>query len=431
MEGKNKEDNIYCNNCGNKINKDNSFCSNCGKKIESNDVNVTYEENKKDDSIKVTYEPKSEDYSVLKNHNERKNNINNRNTILPLVITSMVTIVICMFFVFIYCTFFISKGTNTTKLEKDVTVTDKGIADAVEKIYDAVVVVENYANGKLQSTGTGFVYKKEKDKAYILTNNHVVNDASEVYVILTDDSKVKVDFVNGDPYSDIAVLSMNASKAKEVATIGRSTELRVGDTTFAVGAPIDASTYSWTVTRGILSGKDRLVEVSSNNSMSNDYVIKVLQTDTAINSGNSGGPLCNSNGEVIGITNMKVAASTVEGMGFAIPIETAITYADKYISGEKDSRPYLGVSMYNVTSRYDSIAGVYIQSVESNGPAAKAGLRKGDVITKIGDVEVKSSAYLKYELYKHNVGDKITITYIRDNKDHKATVILGKYESNS
>lgn len=412
-----KKDITYCNNCGNELKKESIYCEKCGNKI-SNNIEVTVDESSNEDTLKVTYEPRKEDYSVLKAKKEK-----NSNDYLVPFITSLITIFICMILMFIYCNFFFEKGKNTTKVEKDVTVTDEGIADAVDKIYDAVVVVENYVKGSLYSTGTGFVYKKENDKAYILTNYHVIDSSSEVYVIFTDNTKIKVNIVGGDAYSDIAVLEVDASKIKEVATIGSSEELRVGDTTFAVGAPLDATTYSWTVTRGILSGKNRLVEISSASSSS---VMEVLQTDTAINSGNSGGPLCNSNGEVIGITNMKIASSSVEGMGFAIPIEVAISYADKYIDGEDITRPYLGISMYDVTNRYDSTSkGIYIESVESGSPADKAGLQKGDVIIEINNVKVESSAYLKYELYKHSPGDEITIKYNRDGKEYTTKVKLG------
>lgn len=424
MESKNSKEitSIYCKNCGNKLKEDSVFCEKCGNKITTNeDVDITVDEENNDAVLKVTYEPKKDDYSVL---NSKKTN--SHNIFFIPFITSLITIFICMLLVFIYCNFFWKQGTNTTKVEKDVTITDEGIAEAVDKIYDAVVVVENYVNNELYSTGTGFVYKKENNKAYILTNYHVIDNASEVYAILTDNTRVKVSIVGGDEYSDIAVLSMDATDTTVVSTIGSSEELRVGDTTFAVGAPLDASTYSWTVTRGILSGKNRLVEVSTSSS---NYVMEVLQTDAAINSGNSGGPLCNSNGEVIGITNMKIASSSVEGMGFAIPIETAISYADKYISGEDIKRPYLGISMYDANTRYNpSSTGIYIQSVENNSPAAKAGLQKGDIIIAIDDVKVESSAYLKYELYKHSVGDKVNITIIRDGKEKRTTVTL---ESNS
>ena len=217
-------------------------------------------------------------------------------------------------------------NSSVTKLEKNVTVTDTGIADAVEKVYDSVVIVATYQNGTMIASGTGFVYKTEKDKAYILTNNHVIESGDEVNVTFTDGKIKKTEIVGTDALSDIAVLKVSKKEIISVAQIGNSDALRVGDTSFAVGAPLD-SVYSWTVTRGIISGKDRMVEVKLSNN--GDYVMKVLQTDAAINSGNSGGPLCNANGEVVGITSLKLVAESVEGMGFAIPIETAISYDEK------------------------------------------------------------------------------------------------------
>ena len=327
--------------------------------------------------------------------------------------------------------------TNVTKVEKDVTVTDSGIADAVEKVYDAVVVVENYNNNRLISTGTGFVFKEDGEFGYIITNNHVIESANEVYITFTNGTREKVDIIGSDEYSDIAVLSVSADKIISVAPIGSSEEARIGDTTFAIGAPLNYEVYSWSVTRGILSGKDRLVEVSLSNSTSSDYVMKVLQTDTAINSGNSGGPLCNSNGEVIGITNMKLASSNIEGMGFAIPIETAIEYANTYIEGNTIDRPYLGIAMYNISDLRNSLFGistdltdgVYIYSVENDSPAAEAGLQKGDIIVAIDDNKVTNSAYLKYLLYEYNIGDEVEFTYYRNDREYKTTVKLTAKDS--
>lgn len=325
--------------------------------------------------------------------------------------------------------------TITTRLEKDVTVTDEGIADAVEKVYDAVVVVKTYKDGKVYASGTGFVYKTEGDTAYILTNTHVIASGDNIKVVFTNGNEEDVKVVGSDEYADIALLSIDKDKIVTVAEIGNSNDLRVGDTAFAVGAPLD-SVYSWSVTRGIVSGKDRLIEVAVGNSNAADWVMSVIQTDTAINSGNSGGPLANSNGEVIGITSLKLVSDGVEGMGFAIPIETAISYAEKFISGEEITQPYLGVSMLNIAEAYyykdfynyvknsDLEEGVLLAEIEKDSAADKAGLEVGDIVVGLNDDKVTSVAYLRYYLYKHNAGDTITIKYYRNNELKEANVKL-------
>lgn len=306
---------------------------------------------------------------------------------------------------------------ETTKTIKDVTITDTGIADAVEKVYDSVVTVKNYVRNQLYSTGSGFVFKIDNKYGYILTNYHVISGGNEVSVVFTNNKDEKVTIVGYDEYSDIAVLAVDKSLVLATAQIGSSKDMRVGDTTFAVGTPVDSSVYSWSVTRGILSGKDRLVQ-------SDNYVMSVLQTDTAINSGNSGGPLCNSNGEVIGITNMKLASSQIEGMGFAIPIEVAVKNAETIISGKKINRPYLGVSIYDSNSYFNNNSGVYVESVEKNSAADKAGIKSGDKILKVNDVEITNTSYFRYQLYKYDIGDKIKITIERNGNEKTLTVTL-------
>lgn len=340
------------------------------------------------------------------------------------LIYSLVTLVLCVILFGSFYQFYLKNLViETTKLVKDVTVTDSGIADAVEKVYDSVVVIENYVQNKLYSTGTGFVFKTNGDIAYILTNSHVINSANEVKVTFTNNKTVTAKVVGSDDYSDIAVLSVPKENIISVATTGSSKNIRVGDTTFTVGAPIDSSVYSWTVTRGILSGKERLVEVTTNNN--SNYVMEVLQTDAAINSGNSGGPLCSSNGEVIGITNMKLASSSIEGMGFAIPIDTAVKYAESIISGKAIIRPYLGISIYDSGNYFNSDkSGVYVEYVESGSPADKSGIKKDDKILKINDVEITSTSYFKYQLYKYEIGDKISITIERNGKEKVIKITL-------
>lgn len=310
------------------------------------------------------------------------------------------------------------KVTNVTRLEKEISITDEGIADAVDKIYDSVVIVKTYRNGKLYATGTGFVYKKENGIYYLLTNYHVIQDGEKVEIVFTDNTVASVNVQGGDKYSDIAVLTYRTDDILDIATMGSSVDMRVGDTVFAIGSPLDSNVYSWSVTRGVLSGKDREVEVSTNNTTANDWIMQVLQTDAAINSGNSGGPLCNSNGEVIGVNNMKLINDGVEGMGFAIPIEEAGAYADAIINGEDVSRPKLGVVLQETQS------GLTITSVEAGSSAAAVGLKVGDIITAIDKEKLYTLPSLKYKLYKYKVGETITVHYIRNGKSYTTKLKL-------
>ena len=360
-----------------------------------------------------------------------------KNTFLRNGIILIVTFLLGMLFLYgIFYLFPNVIGETITKVEKDVTVTDEGIADAVEKVYDAVVVVNTYINGEAYSSGTGFVYKTEDKTAYLLTNNHVIENADDVYVTFTDGTIVEAKVVGSDVYSDVAVLSVDKDYIISVAEIGSSEDARLGDTVFAIGAPLD-SAYSWSVTRGIVSGKDRLVQVElTSGNTKTPMIVNTIQTDAAINNGNSGGPLANSNGEVIGITSIKLASSTIEGMGFAIPIETAIDYAEELISGNEVERPYLGVYMLDVTSAYyyreyydiireaNVTSGVIVTDFEDNSPAAEAGLEVGDIITKVDGHDISSSAYLRYYLYKHKVGEKMNLTIIRNGRERDISVML-------
>ena len=205
---------------------------------------------------------------------------------------------------------------------------------------------------------------------------------------------------------------------------------------FTIGSPM-SSEFSGTVTRGILSGKNRMVEVSVGSSSSKDWIMNVMQTDAAINPGNSGGPLCNVSGEVIGINSMKIVQSEIEGIGFSIPIEDALLYANKIVKGEKIQRPFLGVQMADMsTSGYylakqgikidNSVtSGVIVISTTDNGPSNKAGLEKGDVIIGIGKYKVKSVAELRYYLYKYEPNDEVEIKVIRGKEQKTFKVKLG------
>ena len=242
--------------------------------------------------------------------------------------------------------------------------------------------------------------------------------------------------VGSDEYADIAVIKIDKKNIEKVAVIGSSEDAKVGDTVFTIGSPM-SSNYSGTVTRGILSGKNRMVEVSVSSS-SNDWIMNVMQTDAAINPGNSGGPLCNVSGEVIGINSMKIVQSEIEGIGFAIPIEDALDYANKIVKGIEIKRAYLGISMgdlstsgYNlrrsgITIDSSITSGVVVFDVASGGPSDKAGIQKGDVIVKIGETDIKNVAELRYYLYKNNPNDKVEITAIRGTTSKTFKVTLGE-----
>ncbi len=327
--------------------------------------------------------------------------------------------------------------------EKEVTVTDKGISDAVSKLYDASVIVEvGTSENKLSGWGSGFVYKTDDKYGYIFTNHHVVDGAKSIKIILSNETEVTGELVGSDEYADVAVVKIPKDKVIAVAEIGKSEDVLVGDTIFAIGTPVSLE-YSFTVTRGILSGKNRMVEMSSSAKKSyygqsgDSWYMNLLQIDASINSGNSGGPLANSNGEVIGITNSKLSSSSlsgasIENMGFAIPIEDALSVAEYLENNGKVTRPVLGVTMtsvegaeYNGVKISDSItSGAVITDVSSGSTADAAKLKKGDVIIKLDDYRIKDYKYLKYYLYRYRVGDKVKITYIRDGKEKTVEVTL-------
>ena len=321
-----------------------------------------------------------------------------------------------------------------------VVVDESGISEAVEKVYDGVLMVRNYQNNEVASTGTGFVYKIDGDYAYVMTNQHVVDGADRVTLITSNDEEIDGEVLGGDSYVDIAVIRTKKTDGLIALQLGNSENAKLGDLVFTIGNPLGYE-YRGSVATGHLAGKDRLVSVSTDNStVGSDWVMKVLQTDAAINPGNSGGPLMNANGEVIGVISMKLVQTEVEGMGFAIPIEYINSKIETLEKGEKIEWPLLGVSMINVSDaknsyRYnfdipkDIDSGVVVAGIESGSGAASSDLKEGDIITKIDGVEVEDSAYLRYELYKHSVCDIIEITYIRDGKEHTTKVVLSKSNS--
>lgn len=329
---------------------------------------------------------------------------------------------------------------TTKKTISETKVSEEAMEDAIDKIYDSVLCIEVLnTDGSVLSSGTGFVYATDDNYGYILTNAHVVSKGENVKGVMTNNTNVDLTILGMDTYTDLAVLRMNKKEVIQVASIGKSENMKVGNTVFTVGSPL-GSTYAGTITKGILSGKDRLVETntSSSNMISTEsYIVKVLQTDAAISPGNSGGPLVNLAGDVIGITSLKLVDEQVEGMGFAIPIEDAIRYVDVLEKGEVIKRPLIGVQVLDLTNKYllyryginvDSSVkqGIILVKVNDGYPASGAGLKDGDIITKINGEDVATVSEFKYELYKYEIGETVEVTYYRAGKENKVKIKLDK-----
>ena len=337
--------------------------------------------------------------------------------------------------VFIACFLFIQLNPMIgNKNHQRTTIYEKNsLAKSLDKIYNAVVVVEGYANDTKNNTGSGFIYKTDDKYGYIFTNEHVLSGSDTIKVTLYDDKVVDAKLLGKDEYLDLAILQIKKKEVPLVATIGSSEKVELGDTIFTVGTPIGYE-YRGSVTSGVISGKDRMVSMSLNSGKDDDWVMKVLQIDASINPGNSGGPLLNINGEVIGIVSLKLVDDDIEGMGFAIPIEFAMKYTDALENGEEIKWPVIGIEMANIEdsaklTRYhietgNQKEGVVITSVQDHSAAKKAGLQVGDIIVKIGKEPIKDIAHLRYELYQYKKADTFEITYIRNGKEQKTQMTI-------
>lgn len=353
--------------------------------------------------------------------------MNTKKTILICFIFFVITVVTSVVAVILYVKFYPLESKIITETINRNEVVESAISDSIEQVFDAVVTVKSFYNGKQYSTGSGFVYKVEGNNGYILTNNHVIDYADSVTVLLQNGEEVSANILGKDEYSDLAVLSIAKDKVLKVASLGDSDKIYLGETVFTVGSPMGEE-YSGSITKGIISAKERTVETES-------VVTKVIQTDAAINPGNSGGPLVSLSGEVIGITSMKLSDEQIEGMGFAIPINEAKMYASYLEKGESVSRPYLGVSLIDVNDTYKLYyyrlnvdrnikEGVVIASLDKNSNTAKAGIEIGDVILKINNDKVTSVSKLRYFLYQYKIGDEIEITINRAGKEKTVKVVL-------
>ena len=323
-------------------------------------------------------------------------------------------------------------------------------SEAVDKVKNAVVSVITYSDSsnqglfekeensdsQISSEGSGVIYKKEGKYAYLVTNTHVINGAKKVDILLADGNKVPGEVVGSDVYSDIAVVRISADKAKAVAEFGDSNQLTVGETAIAIGSPLGTD-YANSVTQGIISSQGRNVKLKADNGQ--NISTRALQTDAAINPGNSGGPLINIQGQVIGITSSKISnngQTSVVGMGFAIPANDVVNIIKQLEEKGKVVRPALGIQMMDLSNLSTSdlsqlklpekiSGGVLVRSTLENMPASDK-LQRYDVITKIDDTDIESTADLQSALYSHQINDTIKVTFYRDGKQQTTSIKLTK-----
>ncbi|WP_274308638.1 S1C family serine protease [Solibacillus daqui] len=330
-----------------------------------------------------------------------------------------------------------STGTSIGQTATEVT-TD--VTSAVEKVSSAVVGITNIQdvapNFWSQNTsameevgsGSGVIYKIEGNRAFIVTNYHVVDGAKQIEVTLDDGSKVEAQLVGSDMWTDLAIISISSKGIETVAQFGDSDVLKQGETVIAIGNPLGLDFYG-SVTTGVISGKDRSVPVDFNEDGVEDWSTDVLQTDAAINSGNSGGALINIAGDLIGINSMKIAQSSVEGLGFAIPINSAIPIIEQLERSGEVKRPTMGISLIDLAEvpafyqqqtlqlPQEVTGGVVISQVVRESAAEKAGLQQYDVIVEMDGKKIENAIQLRKHLYNEKqIGDTLQMKVYRQGK---------------
>lgn len=336
----------------------------------------------------------------------------------------------------------VTTATTTTKNSDDI-----AVADMVEASSKAIVGIVNLQEQTSRystdtsaveaGSGSGVIFKVTSNEAYIVTNNHVIEGASEIEVSLYNGEKANAQLIGADALTDLAVLKIDSKDVEGTLEFGDSSTLRAGEDVLAIGNPLGLE-FSRTVTQGIVSATDRTITVTTS---AGEWELNVIQTDAAINPGNSGGALLNSSGQVIGINSLKISEDGVEGLGFAIPSNDVVPIVNQLIESGQITRPYMGVSlagleelpqMYLQEVPETVTEGAMVMQIDSSSAAAKAGLAVGDVIVNIDDVKVTNSNDLRKYLYNDlSVGDEITLKVYSKGQEKTVTMTLTDQQATS
>lgn len=314
------------------------------------------------------------------------------------------------------------------------------ISTAAAKVAPAVVSILNHSeqtkgDPEQAALGSGVIFKKEKGKAFIITNNHVISGADDLEIVTSDGNSRKAKVTGKDSIDDLAVLEVEGDGIDTVIDLGDSKKLQAGETVIAVGNPLG---LGGTLTSGIVSYTSRMIPVSLNQDGVYDWEQEVIQTDAAINEGNSGGALVDLNGRLIGINTMKISDTGVEGLGFAIPVNDVMKTVDDLLLHGKVVRPYLGVYTLDLNNSYAEITDEQRKDLklpnhvtsgaivlEAHGPAKEAGLQLNDVITQLDKQPIESTMELRRYLYEDKkIGEDMEVSFYRDGKLESATVKL-------
>lgn len=304
------------------------------------------------------------------------------------------------------------------------------VSDVYDKVVSSVVTVINQPRG----TGSGVIFNVENDKAYIVTNNHVIEGNEKVHVILHSGEQLEAQVLGSDALSDIALLEVETDLNLTPMVIGDSSALNIGENVLAIGSP-SGQNFSGSLSLGVVSGKDRVIEVDTNNDMVPDWDMVLIQTDAAINPGNSGGALVNMAGQLVGINTLKLLDLSVEGMGFANPINEVMNLLDQIKTHGKVERPMIGISAIAVKdliarNRYYNLElpsidyGVYVNEVVNNSPAQRGGIEDGDIIIEIDGTKVEDFKSFRRHLYRFKKGDTIEIKVMRDDQEITKQITL-------
>jgi serine protease Do len=317
------------------------------------------------------------------------------------------------------------------------------IVEAVNQVRPAVVGVINLKKGEKwfgpevtseSGMGSGVIFEEAKGKAKVVTNYHVIAEASEVAIFLPSGGRKLAKVLGADETTDLAVLEIDSTDIEGVAPFGDSSTLQPGEAAIAIGNPLGLA-FSQTVTVGVISSVDRAIPMDFNNDGQPDWELDVIQTDAAINPGNSGGALVNLDGKVIGINSLKIADTGVEGLGFAIPINDAKPIIEQLVQFGKVKRPFLGITPRDLSTLSDSDRTTVLKLpeqvkngillVDVQGPALKAGLERFDVIIQLDDKPISNSAQLRKYLYREKkIGDPLMVHFYRKETLITATVYL-------